>query len=146
MRGWTGSMTTLAAGVLLVGASARAADFYETRMKMGEQALAAGRAAESIDPLRVASFGLLEKPALLAECLAALAVAQTRARRPADAEATLQRFRAVQALFPAQTALSSMSPDVRGAFEAFARQHVPGFTLGAAETAREARRKSPGSP
>jgi hypothetical protein len=130
--------------MVLAAAAAFGSDFYEGQMRAGEQALAAGRAAESIDPLRVASFGLLEKPALLSECLAALAVAQSRAHRAPEADATLQRFRAVQALFPAQTSLSSASADVRGAFEAFARRRIPGFTLGAAGD-RQARREASGS-
>lgn len=137
MRGRAGSI--IAAGILLA-AAAFADDFYEARMRMGEQALAAGHAAEAADALRVASFGLLEKPELLSRCLAELAVAQTRAGRPSDADATLQRFRAVQALFPAQVNLSSTPPDVRTAFETFARQRVPGFTLGPAGSSREARR------
>jgi len=134
-----------AAGLLVFAVAAGASDFYEGQMRSGEQTLAAGHAAESIDALRVASFGLLEKPALLSECLAALAVAQSRAHRAADADATLQRFQAVQALFPAQTSLSSASADVRTAFEAFARRRVPGFTLGAAEGDRQARREASGA-
>jgi len=134
-----------AAGFLVVAVAAGASDFYEGQMRSGEQTLAAGQAAESIDALRVASFGLLEKPALLSECLAALAVAQSRAHRAADADATLQRFRAVQALFPAQTSLSSASADVRTAFEAFARRRVPGFTLGGPEGDRQARREASGA-
>jgi hypothetical protein len=142
MHRWTRWMP--AAGFLVLAAAAGAADFYEGEMRAGEQALAAGRAAESIDALRVASFGLLEKPALLSECLASLAVAQSRAHRAAEADATLQRFRAVQALFPAQTGLSSASAEVKAAFEAFARQRIPGFTLGAADD-RQARREASGS-
>jgi hypothetical protein len=135
-----------AAGVLLVlAAAASASDFYESQMRAGEQALAAGHAAESIDALRVASFGLLEKPALLSECLAGLAVAQNRARREAEADATLERFRAVQALFPDQTSLSSTPAQVRAAFEAFARQRISGFTLGSAAGDRQARREASGS-
>jgi hypothetical protein len=137
MRGRTRSIA--AAGILFLSAVASADDFYEARMRMGEQALASGHAAEAADALRVASFGLLEKPALLSRCLAELAVAQTRAGRSSDADATLQRFRAVQALFPAQVNLSSTPPDVRTAFETFARQRIPGFTLGPAGS-REARR------
>jgi len=142
MHRWTRWMP--AAGFLVFAAVAGASDFYEGQMRAGEQALAAGRAAESIDALRVASFGLLEKPALLSECLASLAVAQSRTHRAAEADATLQRFRAVQALFPAQTSLSAASADVRTAFEAFARQRIPGFALGNASD-RQARREGSGS-
>jgi hypothetical protein len=145
MRRLRGSL--IAAGILSCAVLAPAADdFYEAQMRAGEQALAAGRAAESADALRIASFGLLEKPALLSRCLAELAVAQTRARRPSEADKTLQRFRAVQALFPAQADLSSTPPDVRAAFEAFARQRVPGFTLRPGASTREARRAPGGSP
>jgi len=143
MHRWTRWMP--AAGLLALAVAAGAADFYEGQMRAGEQALAAGRAAESIDALRVASFGLLEKPALLSECLAALAVAQNRAHRAAEADATLQRFQAVQALYPAQTSLSSASAPVRAEFEAFARRRIPGFTLGAPDGNRQARREAPES-
>ena len=144
MHRWKRWMPAAGFLVLAAAAGAGAADFYEGQMRAGEQALAAGRAADSIDPLRVASFGLLEKPALLSECLAALAVAQSRAHRAPEADATLKRFRAVQALFPAQASLSSASAEVRRAFEAFARQRIPGFTLGA-DGDRQARREAAGS-
>ena len=138
MRRSIGSIS--AAVVLSFAAAVSAADFYEAQMRAGEQALAAGRAPEAADALRVGSFGLLEKPALLSECLAALAVAQKRAHRDADADATLQRFRAVQTLFPAPSELSAMAADVRAAFEAFARERVPGFTLRSTIGSREAKR------
>ena len=139
----------IVAAIVTLGAAlpGSAQDFYETRLRAGGQALAAGRAAEAADDLRVASFGLLDKPRVLAECLAALAVAQVRAHRSAEADATLQRFRAVQTLFPGDADLASVSSEVRGAFETFARQRIPGFTLKVPESAQEARgtSSSPGA-
>ena len=120
--------TMLVAGLAV--SAARADDFYEARLRNGEQALAAGRTREAVDNLRVASFGLLEKPSLLLASLATLAVAQTRAGRTADAEATLQRFQAAQSIFPS-TAEIRIAPDVRSAFETLARQKIPGWNSSA---------------
>ena len=106
----------------LLGA-ARAEDFYRSRVRIGEAALAAGRAAEAADDLRVASFGLLDAPRELASCLAALAVAQSRAGRSEDAAATLDRFHQVQALFPDAADLSALSSDVKTSFAELARAH-----------------------
>jgi len=115
---------------------ADAAAFYASRMTIGERTLEAGRAAEAADNLRVASFGLLDEPERLSECLVWLAVAQQRAGRAADADATLKRFQGVQTLFPSYPRLA-IAPAVRSEFEALARKRMPGMTL---EGPREARR------
>ncbi|HWC64478.1 MAG TPA: hypothetical protein VG777_00240, partial [Thermoanaerobaculia bacterium] len=118
------------------GAASSARAFYTSRMQIGEQALSAGNAAEAADDLRVASFGLLDEPEKLSECLVWLAVAQQRARRSAEAETTLKRFQAVQALFPSWGRLA-LVPDIRSEFEALVRKRMPGMTL---ESPREASR------
>ena len=116
--------------------------FYEGRLTIGEQALSAGRAAEAADDLRVASFGLLDRPEKLSECLVWLAVAQQRAGRIADAEATLRRFQAVQALFPSWGRLA-LAPEMKGEFEALARKRLPGLRL---EDLRDAERRPAPAP
>jgi hypothetical protein len=116
--------------------------FYASRRALGEQALAAGRAAEAADNLRVASFGLLDRPEKLSECLVSLAIAQQRAGRTADADATLRRFQSVQELFPSWGRLA-LAPDVRSEFVALARKRLPGLNL---ESPREAERRPPPVP
>ena len=113
--------------------------FYLARMAIGRQALAAGRAGEAADNLRVASFGLLGDPEKLTECLVWLAIAQQRAGRTADVDATLKRFDSVQALFPSYGEIA-LGPEVRSEFEALARKRAPGMAL---ERPREARRREP---
>jgi hypothetical protein len=119
------------------------AAFYQSRLAAGEQALAAGRAAEAADNLRVASFGLLDQPEKLSECLVVLAVAQQRAGRTADAEATLRRFRSAQELFPSWERLA-LAPELRSEFVALARKRLPEMNL---EMPHEAgRQPPPGAP
>lgn len=120
------------------GAGSPAA-FYASRLAAGEQALAAGRAAEAADNLRVASFGLLDQPEKLSECLVLLAVAQQRAGRTADAEATLRRFRSAQELFPSWERLA-LAPEWRSEFVALARKRLPEMNL---EMPHEAGRRPP---
>jgi hypothetical protein len=110
--------------------------FYLSRLRIGEQALSAGRAAEAADNLRVASFGLLDEPEKLSESLVWLALAQQRAGRGAEADATLRRFQSVQALFPSWGRLD-LDPGMRREFEALLRKRLPGSTL---ESPREAER------
>jgi len=117
--------------------------FYVSPQAIGEQALAAGRAAEAAENLRIASFGLLDQPEKLSGCLVSLAVAQQRAGRTAEAEATLRRFQAVQELFPSWGRLA-LAPELRSEFVALARKRLPGLNL---ESPREAeRRPAPVSP
>jgi len=117
--------------------------FYASRLAAGKQTLAAGRAAEAADNLRVASFGLLDQPEKLSECLVLLAVAQQRAGRTADAEATLRRFRSAQELFPSWDRLA-LAPELRSEFVALARKRLPEMNL---EMPHEAgRRPPPGDP
>ncbi|HET7451541.1 MAG TPA: hypothetical protein VFL12_02275 [Thermoanaerobaculia bacterium] len=113
--------------------------FYLSRLTIGQQALAAGHAAEAADNLRVASFGLLSDPAKLTECLVWLSVAQQRAGRTADLDATLRRFQQVQALFPSYASLS-LSAGLRSEFEELVRKRDPGLVLG---RPREAERGRP---
>jgi hypothetical protein len=116
---------------ILAAGPLRADDFYAERMRVGEQAFSAGRLREAVDNLRVASFGLLERPRLLSECLVWLAVAQTRAGRNVDVDTTLERYRRVAGLFPSD-ARPSVAPAIQSEFDALASQrpHERGVTAG----------------
>lgn len=95
-------MKRLLAAALAVAASpVTPPDYYEARLRAGEAALTAGRAAEAAEDLRIAAFGLLGQPPLLCRALANLAVAQDRAARPAEAKATLRRIAEIENGFPA---------------------------------------------
>src|SRR5215813_15406480 len=74
-------------------------DFYESRLKAGQEAYRQNRIPEAIDQFRISAFGFLNRPSLLSESLARLALAQDAAGRTADAEATLSRFLEVERRF-----------------------------------------------
>jgi len=70
------------AAALIMGGALSADDFYQGRLLTGQQEYRSGRYAEAADNLRVASFGLLNRPRLLSESLVWLALAQSKANRP----------------------------------------------------------------
>jgi hypothetical protein len=105
-------------------------------MRVGEQAFSAGRLPEAVVNLRVASFGLLERPRLLSECLVWLAVAQARAGRNSDAETTLERYRRVESLYPSD-ARPAVAPAIQSEFDALARRKPNGPGATARKDARE---------
>jgi len=115
----------LAAGVLLSATrSMNAADFYEGRLLTGQEEYRAGRYADSADNLRVASFGLLDRPARLSESLVWLALAQEKANRMPQSEATLERFVDVETRFPEYARLR-LDPSMRREFSALLQKRVP---------------------
>jgi len=108
--------------------AARADDFYEERLRVGRAALEAKQYLDAIDNLRIAAFGLLEKPAMEEEALAYLALAQTAAGHGLDADATLGRFLDVERLF-APYAHLKMDSASDAAFRALLRSRVAESTL-----------------
>lgn len=84
-----------------VASPAGAQDFSETRLRQGRDAYRAHRSADAIDPLRIAAFGLLDRPAQLCEALVFLALAQETATRHAEAQASLERLSDVERRLPA---------------------------------------------
>jgi len=64
--------------------SARSEDFYETRLRDGQEASRQKLFVQAVDELRIASFGFLDRPVLLSESLARLSLAQSAAGRAAS--------------------------------------------------------------
>jgi tetratricopeptide (TPR) repeat protein len=83
------------------GASAAPVDFNQARLESGKYLYDEKRYLEAIDQFRIAAFGFLNRPDWLSASLARLALAQTAASRPDDADATLARFVELQRRFPA---------------------------------------------
>jgi TonB family protein len=106
----------------------RAQDFYEIRLHAGEDNLRANRALAAAIQLRIAAFGLLDRPVLLSEALACLALAQERAGHAPEADAALIRFADVERRF-APYEKSALSPDLKAEFESLARRRLPASTL-----------------
>jgi tetratricopeptide (TPR) repeat protein len=130
---------TLAALVLTGALSAtcpiamRADDFNEERLQAGRIAFQQKRFTEAIDQLRLAAFGSLDRPVVLSECLARLALAQAGAGKATDADHTLDRFLEVERRFGVY-GNAHLEPDVRTEFQRFLDRRIPAATLAAIPT------------
>ena len=83
----------------LVASAAVAEDFYEQQLRMGKTDLAASRMVPASDELRIAAFGFLDRPSLLTEALARLAIAQSALSQESAVTHTLTRFLDVERRF-----------------------------------------------
>lgn len=119
------------AGTALLTASmaaGQAEDFYKARLLAGYQAIRAQRAPEAIDQLRIAAFGLMDRPVLLTEALVRLALAQEAIASKEGAAETLKRFVEVERRFGG-FADALLENSARTAFRNFLAQHVPAPTI-----------------
>jgi len=90
----------LLAAVALGAGPAQAADpFYTRLLGDGADARARGDLETAIEDLRIACFGLLDEPPLLAEGLVELALAQAGAGQSADFDRTIDRLLQVEDQF-----------------------------------------------
>ena len=114
------SVCVLAAGLglplLLLGAEG-----YEARLRAGEEALRQGRAADAAIDLRVAAFGLLDKPPLLCEALAYQALAEEASGKTPNA--TLLRIAQISRALPSCRE-ASMDPGRRAEFAALVQRRL----------------------
>lgn len=99
-------------------------EFYETRLKEGEEALAAKRNLVAMERLRIAVFGLLDKPVLLSQGLAMLCLAQEAAGKEAALRATVTRFLELEKGF-AVWDRAAVKPELRKEFAALLLRKVP---------------------
>lgn len=112
----------LSVAVLIIGAlPAVAADFYETQLRLGAEAYRTARLPEAIDHLRIANFGLMDRPALLLEGLARLALAQNAVGKPDDARKSIERFVVVERQYPSW-ASANVSEELKTSFGDLARK------------------------
>ncbi len=90
--------------VLLAAPAARAADgFYEDLLEDGILAADRGDAARAAKVLRLACFGLLDEPPMLARCLTHLALAQAQLDDQEAFRATVDRLARIEKRFRAYT-------------------------------------------
>ncbi len=99
--------------------------FYSGLLERGTRDLASGRIEDAEKQLRIASFGLLDQPALLAECLIRLGQAQAAAGNLSDLSVTVGRLVEIEAEFGAYTALGETRE--KAAFEEILRSGPPGL-------------------
>lgn len=112
----------VAALLIMIAATAPASsqDFYEGQMLAGRQAFAAKNWVEARDSFRIAAFGFLDRPAMLTEALAYLALAQSGLGQADAAGETIDRFLLIEAQFPSW-ATSKIEPAARRQFEVLLR-------------------------
>jgi tetratricopeptide (TPR) repeat protein len=120
----------LAAAFLCVGSSPAATGdgFYEQQLQAGKVDFQAHRVSQAANEFRVAAFGFLDRPPLLAEALIRLVVAQNAQGLDADAGKTLERFVEVEQRFAPYKSLG-VEPQVKTAFESFALKSLSNDTV-----------------
>lgn len=91
---------------------AQSVDFHQTELARGKQMLAENRYVDAATSLRIAAFGLLDRPPVLIDALANLFVAYHRGGRDDQARQTLERMVLVEERFNVWRS-AALSPDVR---------------------------------
>ncbi len=107
------------AALLLMMAAPRPAssqDFYQGQMVAGRQAFAAKNWVEAKDSFRIAAFGFLDRPAMLTEALAYLALAQSGLGQTDAVGETIDRFLLIETQFPSWSS-ARVDAGVRAQFE-----------------------------
>src|SRR5579862_327590 len=116
---------------LALSSSARAAeDFYEQQLRAAKIDFTTNRVSQAADELRIAAFGFLDRPVLLEEALARLAVAQETLGQPTERTHTIERFLVVELRFVMYPSVQ-LEPPIRSAFEKLLSTQVPHATLAA---------------
>ena len=123
----------------------RADDFNEERLQEGRIAYQQKKFTEAIDQFRVAAFGSLDRPVVLSECIARLALAQAAAGKSGDADETLNRFLEVERRFGTY-AKTNLEPEVRSDFRALLVRRIPPAALAAVGSLAETEPLPPSRP
>ena len=119
----------LAVFLLCVALAAQAADpFYMRLLRQGTDAYNRRDFAVAVRQLRVACFGLLDEPELLADGLVRLGLAQVSAGDAAGFAETFQRLAEVEERFGGYSK-ASIPSDVREAFQQLVLKLIPRPTL-----------------
>ncbi len=119
-----------AVGVMAVAVGEAAHPFYEDLLRRGTEEFNRRDFEKAVKKLRIACFGLLDEPQMLAEGLTRLALAQAGAGDKAGFGATFQRLADLEERFAAYSS-GSLAAETRAAFEAMAVRLLPAQTLAA---------------
>ncbi|MGH9459357.1 MAG: hypothetical protein ACRD2J_17105 [Thermoanaerobaculia bacterium] len=119
--------------LLAVPSIAAAQDFYEGQLVAGKVAYAAENYVEAADAFRIAAFGFLDRPGLLLEALAHLALSRTAMGQTDAAGETIERWIEIETRFPSWRR-HEMDEEVRTAFETLLKQRIPEERLLAIES------------
>ncbi len=125
---WPGLLLGVSALFALLSGPAPAAapvdPFYQGLLRAGVEAHAQGRHQEAIQTLRLACFGLLEAPDLLAEGLTHLALAQAALSDETAFSSTFHRLDEVEERLNGYTQ-AALAPELRQNFEAQVERLIP---------------------
>lgn len=99
-------------------------DFSQARLREGKDAYRARRFLEAVDQLRIAAFGLLDRPPALCESLVYLALSQEASGRHVEAQATLRRLMEFERKLPS-CADANLDPAARTEFESRFHSRLP---------------------
>src|SRR5581483_11260849 len=116
--------------VTLLTPAAAAQDFYDQQLRAGKADFLAGRNVEAADEFRIAAFGFLDRPPLLVEALARLAVVQGALGQTTELAKTLDRFIEIEQRFPSYGA-AQIEPGLKSRFEDLVVRGIPRATLAA---------------
>ncbi len=126
------SLRAVAAGVLglllVAGAAGAANSHYLRLLRQGTFALERDDPASAAHDLRLACFGLLDEPPVLAQCLTRLGLAQARTEDDEGFRDTFRRIVEIEERFGAYRA-ADLAPANRQAFEAEVVKRVPAKIL-----------------
>lgn len=103
-------------------------DFYEQQFRAGKADFQSGRNVEAADEFRIAAFGFLDRPQLLAEALVRLALVQNALGRASELSRTLDRFVDLEQRFAPYGRLQ-IEPAAQSRFEEILMRIVPQTTL-----------------
>jgi hypothetical protein len=122
--------------LLLAAAPAAAVDpFYQGLLRDGQHAFDRKDYVAAARNLRLACFGMLEEPKVLADCLARLALAQDRAENVEGFRDTFQRLVELEDRFKAYSQ-GDLTPELRATLESRVAARVPAATLNTAPAFR----------
>jgi hypothetical protein len=132
-----GNQVVLLAFMLLAALPAGAAvdPFYQSLLRDGQSAYDRKDYAAAARDLRLACFGMLDEPRLLADCLARLALAQDRLNSAEAFRETFQRLADLEQRFKAYSQ-GELALELRTALEQRLAARLPAATLAAAPAFR----------
>ena len=125
----------LLAAAILPPAGAAIDPFYQALLRSGQTAFDGKDYASAVRDLRLACFGMLDEPKVLADCLARLALAQDRANDLDGFRGTLQRLVDIEERFQAYSQ-GNLPPELRASLEQRLAARLPASTLQSAPAFR----------
>jgi hypothetical protein len=130
-----------------VPATAAIDPFYQGLLRSGQTAFDGKDYASAVRDLRLACFGMLDEPKVLADCLARLALAQDRANDLDGFRGTFQRLVDVEERFKAYSQ-GNLPAELRASLEQRLAARLPASTLQSAPAFRPpaAAAVTPGTP